>query len=198
MGSFFIAVFSNIFSSCRKHRVLTTVLIVGVIAAIILGVVGGIQLNNSMFPQDFSNVSYVKFLKGSTGFAGFFFSSIFTIMVFCLIIYLCCCKSFLSPLGILFFLYFVYTQTITIISVSTEFGFFNTLILVIYLIVSSLVYFILFLLFVVCCCDCCGHMYFSTALKTVLPLLLCFVVVILINVLFLMTLKNFVIILVYD
>ena len=164
----------------------------------VLGVVGGIQLNNSMFPQDFSNVSYVKFLKGSTGFAGFFFSALLTILVFCLIIYFCCCKRILWPIGILFFLYFVYVQTVTIISVSTEFGFFNTIILVIYLIVVSLVYFTLFLLFVVCCCDCCGHMYFSTASKTVLPVLLCFIMVILINVLFLMILKGFVIILVYD
>ena len=169
----------------------------GVVVSLILGIVGGIQINKSMFPQDFSNVSYVKFLKGSSGFAGFFFTSLFTVLLFTAIIYVCGCKIFLIPIGVLFFMYFVYTQTVTIISISIEFGFFNTIILVVFLIIISLIYFAILLLITIQCCDCMGTMYFRTALKNIFPLIIILSLIVLINVLFLMTLKNFVIILVY-
>lgn len=197
MRSFFITFFSNVSIACKRHKVLTIGLILGIIVSMILGVVGGIQINNSMFPQDFSNVSYVKFLKGSTGFAGFFFTSIFTIIIFVAIIFVTSCKKFLIPIGILFFMYFVYTQTVTIISICTEFGFFNTIILVVFLIIISLFYFAFLLLITVQCCDCVGPMYFRLAIKSIFPLLIALALLVLINVLFLMTLKNFVIILVY-
>lgn len=197
MRSFFNTFFNNVSNACKRHKFLTTGLIIGLIVAMILGIVGGIQINNSMFPQDFSNVSYVKFLKGSSGFVGFFFTSLFTILIFVSIILITSCKKFLLPIGILFFMYFVYTQTVTIISICTEFGFFNTIILVVYLIIISLIYFAILLLITVQCCDCVGAMYFRLALKNILPLIVSLVLIVLINVLFLMTLKNFVIILVY-
>lgn len=197
MRSFFISFFNNISNVCKRHKILTTGLIVGIVASMILGIIGGVQINNSMFPQDFSNVSYVKFLKGSSGFAGFFFTSVFTVMIFTFIIFITSCKKYLLPIGILFFMYFVYTQTVTIISISIEFGFFNTIILVVFLIIISLMYFILLLLITVQCCDCVGPMYFRLAFKSIIPLLITLTVLILVNVLFLMTLKNFVIILVY-
>lgn len=197
MRSFFITFFSNISNSCKRHKLLTVGLIIGIVISLVLGIVGGVQLNNSMFPQDFSNVSYVKFLKGS-GFATFFFSLLFSILIFALIIFISCCRKIFIPIGILFFMYFVYAQTVTIISVSTEFGFFNTLILVVFLIIVSLIYFSLLLLLMVQCCDCSGPMYFRIALKSILPLLVCIALVVLVNVIFLMILKNFVIILVYD
>lgn len=197
MRSFFITFFNNITSGCKRHKILTVCLIIGIITSMILGIIGGVQINNSMFPQDFSNVSYVKFLKGSSGFAGFFFMSVFTILIFCFIIFISSVKRFLMPIGILFFMYFVYTQTVTIISISIEFGFFNTIILVVFLIIISILYFSVLLLITVQCCDCIGPMYFRLALKNVLPLLILLITIILVNVLFLMTLKNFVIILVY-
>lgn len=198
MRTLFSMVFGSAFLACKRHKVLLIFMLFMIVVCIILGVFAGIKINHSLFPQDFSNVLYVKFLKGSTGFSGFLFSQIFTLSFFILIILICSVTFYLMPISILFFLYFVYSQTVTIISISMEFGFFNTLILLVLLILVSFCYFFLFCLIFLTCIDNCGvPKYFSVCFKEIFPLILaCFVIVLSITII-LTILKKFVFILVY-
>lgn len=198
MRNFFLYLFDNSFNACKRHKALTITLIVCVIVGIILGIVGGVQINNGMFPLDFSNVAYVKFLQNKLGFAGFLFTELFTLLIFILIIIISGINVWFIGIGILFFMYFVYAQTVTIISITMDFGFFNTIILLIFLVVISFCYFYLFVLAILQIFDCCGmHNYFFGCLKILLPIFLAFTIVVLCNVIFMMTLKNFVFVLVY-
>ncbi len=198
MRNLFLSLFDHAFSSCKRHRVFTIWLIVALVTSVTLGVVAGIRINHSSFPQDFSNVGYVKYLRDNVGFAGFFFTEIFTIIVFVTITVLTCCKAWCCMFGILFFMYFCYSQTVTIVSIIMEFGFFNTVILLIFLVAISLIYFYLFLLVVVECFDCIGMPnYFSGCVCAILPLIISFLLASLFNAIFLMVLKNFVFVLVY-
>lgn len=198
MRNLFLVLFDHAFASCKRHKIITIWLIIALVTSIVLGVIGGIQINHSAFPQDFSNVGYVKFLRGSTGFTGFIFAEIFTILVFVLISLFACCKIWSFILGVLFFMYFCYSQTVTIISISMEFGFFNTIILLIFLVIISLIYFYLYLIILVECFDTIGAPnYFSSCFSVVWPLIIAILITSLINAIFLMILKNFVFILVY-
>lgn len=198
MRNLFLSLFDHAFSSCKRHKAITIWLIIALLTSVVLGVVAGIQINHSSFPQDFSNVGYVKYLRDNVGFAGFIFTEIFTIVVFVAISMLTCCKVWCCFIGVLFFMYFCYAQTVTIVSITMEFGFFNTVILLIVLVVVSLVYFYLFLLVIVECFDCIGMPnYFSGCVCTILPLIIAFLLVALFNAIFLMVLKNFVFVLVY-
>ena len=163
MKNFFSMFLSNSIWACKRHKGFMIFLITMIIICIILGVFAGIKINHSLFPQDFSNVLYVKFLKGSTGLSGFLFSQVFTLFFFISIILLCTTVVYLMPIAILFFLYFVYAQTVTIISICMEFGFFNTLILLVILVAVAFCYFFLFsLIFLVCLNNCGTPKYFST------------------------------------
>lgn len=198
MRNFFLSLFDHAFSSCKRHKLITVWLVIALLVSVVLGVIAGIRINNSAFPQDFSNVGYVKYLRDSVGFAGFIFTEIFTILVFVFVAILTCGNVFSFALGVLFFMYFCYSQTVTIVSISMEFGFFNTIILMIFLIAINLLYFYLFLLVFVECFDCAKiPNYWSGCFITILPLLITFLAVALINGIFLMVLKNFVFILVY-
>ena len=164
MRNLFLSLFDHAFASCKRHKAITIWLIVALTVSVILGVVAGIRINHSSFPQDFSNVGYVKYLRDDVGFAGFIFTEIFTIIV----------------------------------SITMEFGFFNTVILLIFLVAISLIYFYLFLLVVVECFDCIGMPnYFSGCFCTIIPLIISFLLVALCNAIFLLVLKNFVFVLVY-
>ena len=198
MKNFFSIIFCNSFLACKRHKGFLIFLIIMSVICIILGAFAGVKINHSMFPQDFSNVVYVKYLKGSLGFSGFLFSQIFTLLFFLAIIFTCSAFVLLIPIGILFFLYFVYAQTVTIISICMEFGFFNTLILLIFLVIISFCYFFLFCMVFLICLDCCGTPnYFRVCLRDVFPILIAFLIVVLITTITLMTLKKFVFILVY-
>lgn len=198
MRNFFSMVFGGSMLACKRHKVLMFFVVAMIIVCIILGVFSGIKINHSLFPQDFSNVVYIKFLKGSTGFSGFLFSQIFTLIFFMAIILLCSITVWLIPIGLLFLLYFVYSQTVTIISISMEFGFFNTLILLVILIAVTFCYFILFCLIFMLCVDNCGApKYLSNCTCDVLPIVLVCLAVVLINTIILLMMRKFVFILVY-
>lgn len=198
MGNLMAKVFESAFGSCKRHKVFFISLIVSTVIVIVIAVVSGIQLHKSMFPQNFSNVAYIKFLKSGGGFVSFLFNTLLTNLIILSIIWVASCKPFTIWIGMLFYFYFVYAQVITLISISLEFGFFNTIIIAIYIAFISIVYFLLYLLIVVECLDCCNSFgYFSSSIKILLPLLLTFVAVIVLNTIILMCLKNFVIILVY-
>ncbi len=198
MRNFFLSLFDHSFNSCKRHKVITIWLVVALLVSLVLGVIAGIQIHKSAFPQDFSNVGYVRYLRDSVGFSGFIFTEIFTILVFVFVAILTCGNVWSFALGVLFFMYFCYAQTVTIVSISMEFGFFNTIILMIFLIIINLIYFYLLLLVIVECFDCAGMPnYWGGCFMIILPLLISFLVVALINGLFLMVLKNFVFILVY-
>lgn len=198
MGRFIQRIFGTTFACCKRHKVLLTFLLLGVCASIILGIVSAIQINGSMFPQDFSNVAYVKFLGGSIGFAGFLFTTLFTLLIFVVVILICSYKPYFLWLGAIFFMYFVYAQIVTIISISMDYGFFNTLILLLFMIIVSILYFFFFTMIFISCADCCNSPnYFYYAFRLIAPLIISLTLVALINVIFLMTLKNFVFVLVY-
>lgn len=198
MRNFLSMVFGGSMLACKRHKALMFFVIALIIVCIILGVFAGIKINHSLFPQDFSNVVYIKFLKGSLGFSGFLFSQIFTLIFFVAIILVCSINIWLIPIGLLFLLYFVYSQTVTIISISMEFGFFNTLILLVILIAVTFCYFILFCLIFILCVDNCGApKYFSVCMRDILPILLSCLTIVLLNTILLLMMRKFVFILVY-
>jgi len=198
MKNFVSKIFDYPFSLCRKHKLLVINLILATIIMIIIAIVSGIKLNKSMFPQDFSNVAYIKFLKGKGGFVSFMFSTLFSNSIFISVIWISSIKPYLIPISFLFYLYYVYTQTVTIISVMLDFGFFNTIIIIIVLIILAFIYFFLFTLLMVCSIDCTGTIkYCSNSFRLILPIILMFILVIIFSAVLLMSLKNFVIILVY-
>ena len=198
MKNYVSKIFDYPFALCRKHKLLIVSLIISTIIMIVIAVVSGIKLNKSMFPQNFSNVSYIKFLKGSSGFVSFMFSTLFANAIFITVIWLSCIRPYLIPIGLLFYLYYVYAQTVTIISVMLDFGFFNTIIVIIFLILISFVYFFLYLLLIICSVDCTADIkYCSLSFRLILPLIIMFIISIIFSAILLLSLKNFVIILVY-
>ena len=198
MGNFLSKLFDYSFDCCKRHKLFFSSLLVATVIIIVIAVFGGIKLQKSMFPQNFSNVAYIKFLKSSSGFVAFMFNSLFTNFIFVGIIWTTSCRSWSIWIGILFYLYFVYAQVVTIISISMEFGFFNTIIIVIYISIMTIIYIFLYLMIIMDCGSCCNNIsYFSVSIKLLVPMLLTFVFVIVANSIFLMSLRNFVIILVY-
>lgn len=198
MKNFVSKIFDYPFTACKKHKLLVISLIIATVVMIVIAIVSGIQLNKSMFPQDFSNISYVKFLKGKGGFVSFMFSTLFSTSIFIVVIWISSVKRYLIPIGLLFYLYYVYSQTITIVSVMLDFGFFNTIIVIVYLIIITFIYFFLFILLIACTADCAGEMkFFSISFRVIVPILIMFVVTIIFSAIILLSLKNFVIVLVY-
>jgi len=199
MGRFLSKVFEPAFSSCKRHKIFLISMIVATVIVAVIGIIGGLQLHKSLFPQNFSNVAYIKFLKRGSGFVSFLFNTLLSNTIFVSIIWVSSCKPFSIWIGFLFFFYFVYSQVVTIMSISLEFGFFNTLILIVYITLITILYIYLYLLIIVQSLDLCNSFcYFSTSIKQLLPTILSFVTLIVLNTIVLLSLKNFVIILVYS
>lgn len=199
MNSFIANYFATSLDCCKKRKVLLWVLIGATITLIAVGVFTGIKIDNAILPYMFSNVPYIKYLRGHTGFAGFVFTLLFIVLIFLVVICISCIKKYFIPLGLLFYLYYVYVQTVTIISVSQEFGFFNTIILMIIMTFITVLNFALMILsFMICVDNCDSNRYLSSTFKQLMPMIIAFVAVSVLAVLIMSIFKNFVFILVYN
>ena len=134
--------------------------------AIVLGVVAAVNFGGGVFAVDLSNISYIKFLKGKCGFMSMLFGLILSLFVFFVVCLICHWKFWLMPLGVVFYLYLVYSQAVVFMSIILIYGFLNCVILSILLLVYSILVWGVFLLvlcelscftnssdYIKCCCS---------------------------------------------
>lgn len=192
--------FGDLFNCIKLKKGYFVLLILLSIVMIILGVVACINLDNSL-TIDLSNISYMKFLKGG-GFGSMMFSLFLALSIFAIALILCHWKTFLIPIGIIFYLYLVYSQTFIFVSIILIYGIFNCIILLILLL---LYLFFLWSIFLMLCCELSCHCKspsyfrdcFSFKRSKVLFFLLSLLMLTLIFTIILTVLKKFVILLIF-
>lgn len=193
---------NSIFDTIKLKKGYFTFLIILTILAISLGVFAGINISGGILVVDLTNIAYIQFLTGDTGFAPMIFKLLFSLFVFFFLIHLCNIKPFLVPLSIIFFMYLVYSQTVVFISVILLYGFFNCIILALLLLIYIML--IIFIFILLCLelnkfCNCNGYFRqtFNFHQSNVLTLSIFLIILTLIFCIILAILKSFVILLVY-
>ncbi|MBQ7798165.1 MAG: hypothetical protein IJ371_03495 [Clostridia bacterium] len=172
------------------------IVIIGV--CIFCAVLAGIKFSNSSLLISFSNVTIVKFLRGSSGFGGMLFSNIFTTCIFALIIISSCCKKYTISIGVFFYAYYVYAQTLTLIAFMLEYGIINTIVIAFCMLLGMIVMLFLLLELFLVCIECQNdHFYFKTSITNCMPILIFVIVLLIIQSIIFFVLRNYVIILVY-
>jgi len=187
-----------LFDPIKKHRTFVIFMIILIGVCIFCAVLSGIKFSNNSLVINFSNVSIVKFLRNSSGFGGMLFTNIFSISIFCVIIICSCCKKYTISIGIFFYLYYVYSQVLTLIAFILEYGIINTLVVSFCLLVGMVITFFLLLeLFVICIDFQNEHLYFKYALSHCIPILIFILIVLVSQGIIFLVLRNYIIILVY-
>lgn len=143
MKNFLFSIGENV----KRYKNFFTVLVVLTVLTIFLAVVTSINFLSSSFSIDLNNISYIKFLKGDCGFVSLVFSLLLSLSIFYLLVLLCCCKKFLIPLGVLFYLYLIYSQIAVLVSVILIYGLLNCVVLILFLILFNIVLITIFLLY---------------------------------------------------
>ncbi len=194
--------FNSILNQIRVRKGLFIVLIISTIVVIVLGVISAINLDGGVLPIDLSNIAFIKYLKGDCGVFFLIFGTILNLLLFYSLILLFCCKRFLIPFAIIFYLYFVYSQIVIFTSLILLYGFFNTLILILLLLIYVLleiVLLMLFLLFLLNYTDSFGYFKncFSSNNSNLIILTLALIVISILFCVVLIVLKSFVILLIY-
>ncbi len=194
--------FNSILNQIRVRKGLFIVLIISTIVVIVLGVISAINLDGGVLPIDLSNIAFIKYLKGDCGVFFLIFGTILNLLLFYSLILLFCCKRFLIPFAIIFYLYFVYSQIVIFTSLILLYGFFNTLILILLLLIYILleiVLLMLFLLFLLNYTDSFGYFKncFSSNNSNLIILTLALIVISILFCVVLIVLKSFVILLIY-
>lgn len=194
-------IFNSIFYSIKAKKVLFTFLIILSVIVAVLAVVSAVNLSGSVLPLDLSNIAFIKYLKGETGFPFLITGTLVNLLLFYLIIFLFCSKKILFPIAIIFYLYFVYSQVMIFVSIFLIYGFFNTLILLLFLLIYYLTTFLLLTLIVIDLSNICGSGYFKSCFnKNESNLLVLTLILIAISIIFcilITILKAFVILLIY-
>lgn len=186
----------------RQKKGLFIFLILFSIVLVILGVVAAINFSGGVLVVDLSNISYIQFLKDECSFFSLMFKLLLSLVIFMIVIFLCGIKTYFFPLGLLFYGYLVYSQTVIFISMILIYGFFNcvifALLLLIYIIIVCCV-FVLFVSEISCYCN--STNYFKTVFNwrssNVLLYLILTILITLIFCVILTILKSFVLLLVY-
>ena len=189
-------------NSLNAKRGLFVFLILFSIVLIVLGVIAAINFSGGVLVVDLGNISYIQFLKDECSFVSLLFKLMLSLLIFFSVICVCGSKPYLFPLGLLFYGYLVYSQTVIFMSLILIYGFFNcaifALLLLIYVFLISFV-FILLVIEISCCCNTTN--YFKTVINwNNSNFLLYLILIILISLVFcliLSILKSFVLLLVY-
>lgn len=193
--------FSNLFESVRLKKGYFIALILLSLVVIILAVVSAIQLNGSILPIDLSNITFIRFLRGECGFLFLVTGCILNLIVFYLAIVLCCCKNFLRPLAIVFYLYFVYCQALIFTSIILIYGLLNAFLLLVLLLIYLLGLFVLLMMIILCLFNLSCDGYFSACFNPhecqLLPLSLAILVLTVAFCVIEFLLKSFVLLLVF-
>lgn len=139
-------IFEGMFDCVKRKKGYFLLLIVASLIAIVLGVIAAVNFGDGVFTIDLSNIAYIKFLKAECGFVSMMFGLLLSLLVFFAVIMVCHYKSFLIPLGFLFYMYLVYSQAVIFVSVILIYGILNCVILAVLLFVYSLLVWSIFLL----------------------------------------------------
>lgn len=192
----------GVFECVKRKKGYFVLLILFSLVAIVLGVIAAINFGGGVFSIDLSNIAYIRFLKGDCGFMSMLFGLILSLVVFFIVCVFCHSKSWLLPLGFIFYLYLVYSQAVIFMSIILIYGILNCIILVVLLLVYSLLVWALFLtLLCEISCFTNQHSYFKSCFSfkesRALLFLLGLIVLTFIFALILSILKSYVILLIF-
>ena len=140
-------IFYRFFDCVKRKKGYFILLLMLSIVAIVLGVVAAINFGGGVFSIDLSNIAYIRFLKSESGFMSMVFGLVLSLFMFYVACLICHWKSWLVPLGVVFYLYLVYSQSIVFMSIILIYGFFNCIILSLLLMVYTILIWGLFLVF---------------------------------------------------
>ena len=188
----------SFFEPIKRHRTFVSFMIVIIGVCIFCAVLASIKFSKSSLLISFSNVSIVKYLRGSSGFGGMLFINLFSISIFAIIIISSCCKKYTISIGVFFYAYFAYAQILTLIAFTLEYGIINTIVIsfcMLIFLVATL--FLLLELFLLCfeCQNC--HNYFKTSFITCMPILVFICLLLIFQSIIFFVLRNYIIVLVY-
>lgn len=191
---------SQMFGNVKQKKGYALFLMLLGLTAIILGIVAVVNFGDVTI--DLTHIAYIKFLRGG-GVGGMFFGMFLSVSIFFLGIVVCHLKKFLIPLGLVFYFYLVYSQTVVFVSIITIYGFFNCVILAMYLMVYFLLLWAVFIFFM---CEIIGlsgcNNYFKTCFSfRESKVFVWFIFVLILTLLFsliLVILKKFVILLIFE
>ena len=135
MGNFVV----KIKSSLRQYKILLILLALVTVLAIVLGVIFALNTPSDVYEVNLSEIAYIKFLSGKSGLMSMMFKMWLSLLIFLILIIVCGIKRFLFPLGVVFYLYLVYSQVFVIMNVVFLYGFFSCLILLMLLIIYTMI-----------------------------------------------------------
>ncbi len=192
----------SLFCCTKRNKAFFVFLLLFMILAIVLGIFASINFGGGIFTIDLSNIAYIRFLKGNLSLVGAIFLLILSLLIYFLLIYLCCSKTWLLPLAILLFGYFVYSQTVVFVSIIITFGFLNVLLFSLFLLIFLIVVFTIFLLMIIdLLCIMNSSSYFRDSFNKNVSFFLIYLIALLlitcIFVLLLAIMKSFMLLLVY-
>lgn len=182
----------------KRHSRFVAFMLVMVGLCIFCAVLAGIKFSKSTLLISFSNVTIVKYLRGTSGFGGMLFTNIFTISIFSAIIIISCCKKYCVSVGIFFYCYYVYAQTLTLIAFMLEYGIINTLAISVCMLISMFIMIFLMLELFLLSIECEGNrFYIKSALSSCGHILVLMGLLLLVQGVVFFVLRNYVIVLVY-
>ena len=187
-----------LFEPLKKHHKFTGFMLVLICSCIFCAILAGIKFSNSSLLISFSNVTIVKFLRGTSGLGGIIFNNILTLSIFSTIIILSCYKKYTISIGIFFYAYYVYAQTLILIAFMLEYGIINTLVIAFcMLLCMTITIFLLLELFLICLDFQNEYLYFKSAFRACIPILIFISLTIVVQSLIFLVLRNYIIVLIY-
>ncbi len=192
----------GLFDCIKRKKGYFFLIIVLTIISIVLGVIAAVNFGGGVFSIDISKIAYIKYLKDDCGFMSMVFGLILSLLIFFMVCLIFHRKSWFVPLGLMFYLYLVYSQAVIFMSIILIYGFFNCVILVLLLLIYTLLIWFVFMLILcelICLTNrtdyfrCCFSLKESNLLWHVVGIVLLTFIFSLI----LIVLKNYVILLIY-
>ena len=193
---------SGLFESVKRKKGYLLFLVCLSLTAIVLGIIAAVNFGGGEYAVDLSNIAYIRFFQGG-GYISMLFGMILSLLVFLTVIILCCRKTWSTFLGVLCYLYLVYSNTVVFLSIILIYGIFNCIVLLVLLFVYILLVWIIFLLIL---CELSfiidKHNYFKNCFNfnknKILFLLLCLLFITFVFSLILVVLKNYVVLLIFS
>ena len=139
-------IFGGIFGCVKIQKGYFVFLLLGTMFAIVLGVISAINFGDGFFTINLDHIAYIRFLKDECGFMSMFFGLFLSLSIFFFVILICHYKSFLIPIGVLFYLYLVYSQVVIFMSIILIYGILNCVILAVLMLLYCLAIWAIFIL----------------------------------------------------
>lgn len=139
MGNFFVRIGERI----GAKRVYFWLLVLLTLGSIVLAVFSAVQFSSGVIAVDLSNIVVIRFLKNEIGIMAAIFLIIIGLLIFYILICVCHAKPYLIPIGVVLYLYLVYSQVVVLVSVIMTYGFLNCI-----LVATMLILYLIFVVFV--------------------------------------------------